>query len=341
MLHSSQPTPLLFSTRAYDSLCDDVLAHGGLEKGRVEVKDFPDGERYMRILTTVAGRDVALMGGTISDSDTMELYDLAVGLVKFGARSLSLVIPYYAYSTMERAVLPGEIVTAKTRARMFSCIPAPPFGQQAALIDLHSEGIPHYFEGDITPVHLYAKQVVKRAIQRVGGDNYVLASTDAGRAKWVQSLGDELGVDVSFIFKKRLDGERTKISAVSAHVEGKHVVIYDDMIRTGGSLLSAARAYRDAGAISVACVATHALLPGNALEKIRNSGVLTCVCVTDTHPRARELLTAQAAASDASVAGTGAAAPAVQRVPFDLPQGNAFFQVDSVASLIADYLQSV
>ncbi|MEZ0295290.1 MAG: ribose-phosphate diphosphokinase, partial [Candidatus Methylacidiphilales bacterium] len=280
MLHSSQPKPLLFSTRCYKPLRDDILALGGLEAGEVEVKDFPDGERYQRILTTVSGRDVALLAGTISDSDTLELYDLAVGLVKYGGRSLSLIIPYFAYSTMERAVHPGEVVTAKTRARMLSSIPAPPFGQQVALVDLHSEGVPHYFEGDITPVHLYAKNVVKTAIQRVGGTNYVLASTDAGRAKWVQSLGDELGVDVSFIFKRRLDGEHTRISAVSAHVEGKHVVIYDDMIRTGGSLLSAARAYLDAGATSIACVATHGLLPGASLDKIRASGLLQSITVT-------------------------------------------------------------
>jgi ribose-phosphate pyrophosphokinase len=91
--------------------------------GKVEVKDFPDGERYQRIVSDISDKDVILVAGTISDQDTLELYDLACALVKYGARSLDLVIPYFGYSTMERSVKRGEVVTAKTRARLLSSIP--------------------------------------------------------------------------------------------------------------------------------------------------------------------------------------------------------------------------
>src|SRR4029077_9128284 len=89
------------------------------------------------------------------------------------------------------------------------------------------------------------------------------------------------------VFKRRLDGSRTEVTAVSAQVEGRDVVIYDDMVRTGGSLLGAARAYRDAGATAVSAVVTHAVLPDGALDALRRSGLVDRLVCTDSHPRAR------------------------------------------------------
>jgi ribose-phosphate pyrophosphokinase len=257
--------------------------------GRVEVNEFPDGERYQRVDSPVAGKDVALVGGTVSDSDTLELYDLACGLVQCGARSLTLLIPFFGYSTMERAAHPGDVVTAKTRARLFSAIPVPGSGLRVFVVDLHSEGVAQYFEGAIRPVHIYAKPVITDAVKRIGGSDFVLACTDAGRAKWVESLANDLGVSASFVFKRRLDGERTEVTAVSAQVEKRHVVIYDDMIRTGSSLLNAARAYQAAGATRISAIATHGLFPGDALAKLEASGVFAAMRCTDTHPRAVQL----------------------------------------------------
>ena len=277
---------LVFGTRNYRYLAEAVCRAGGFEAGESEVAAFPDGERNQRLLGSVHGRDTALVGGTISDEDTLELYDLASGLVACGADRVSLVIPYFGYSTMERAVRPGEIVGAKTRAVLLSSIPRPPGGLRVFLLDLHSEGLPYYFEGGIAPVHIYAKRVVLEAIRRLGGDALVVGCVDAGRAKWVQSLADELGVPASFVFKRRLTGDRTEITAASAHVENRSVVVYDDMIRTGGSLLAAAGAYQQAGASRVAAVATHGVFPGDALARIEASGRLTALVTTDSHPRA-------------------------------------------------------
>jgi ribose-phosphate pyrophosphokinase len=283
------PAPLVFSTRSYDYLRDEICKLGRLDRGDVETRNFPDGEHYRRICVSVSGRDVVLVGGTISDADTLEFFDLACALVKYGADRLTVVIPYFGYSTMERAIRAGEVVTAKTRARLLSAIPPASRGNRVFLLDLHTEGITHYFEGDITPRHVSARTVVGQAARSLGGDDFVLACTDAGRAKWVESLANDLGKHAAFVFKRRLDDTRTEVTAVSAQVRDQDVVIYDDMIRTGGSLLHAAQAYADAGAKSLQAIATHGLLPGDALKRIRDSGLLTRVVCTNSHPRSIEL----------------------------------------------------
>lgn len=285
----SSEKALFFSTQAYAYLRDELARLRGGELGAVDTRTFPDGERYLRIATPVDGRDVVLVGGTIGDGDTLELYDLACAIAKYGARRFSLVIPYFGYSTMERAVKRGEVVTAKNRARLLSSIPASPAQSRILLFDLHAEGLPHYFEGVARPVHVYGKAFVTEVARRIGGSDFVLACTDAGRAKWVESLANDMQVPASFVFKRRIDERRTEVTAVSAQVDGKCVVIYDDMIRTGGSLLHAAQAYRAAGATRIAAIATHGLFPGDALAKLRASGIFESVHTTDSHPRARAL----------------------------------------------------
>jgi ribose-phosphate pyrophosphokinase len=219
----------------------------------------------------------------------MELYDLACGLSSYGARSLSLVVPFFGYSTMERAVHPGEVVTAKNRARLLSSIPAASNGNRIFLVDLHVDGITHYFEGSMQPVHVYAKKVIKQAARELGGDDFVLGCTDAGRAKWVESLAQDMGVEAAFVYKTREGDGDVKVSGVSAHVSGKAVVIYDDMIRSGASLLNAAQAYRSAGATAVWALTTHAVFPGEAVTRIKASGLIDKLVVTNTHPRALEV----------------------------------------------------
>ena len=303
------PEPVVFSTREYEYLGTAIAKHGGWEQGNVIRQTFPDGEHYLRLETDPSDRDVILVGGTVDDASTLELYDLACGLVTDGAYRLRLVIPFFGYSTMERSVRPGEVVTAKTRARLFSSIPMASRGTQVFLLDLHVASIAHYFEGGIRPIHVYGKSLVIAAAHRVAGADFVLASTDAGRAKWVESLAKDLKVDAAFVYKRRTSGSETEITGVSANVANKRVVIYDDMIRTGGSLIAAAQVYRDNGALSIDAIATHGVLPGDSLEKIRKTGLFGQVATTDSHPRAVAL------ASD-------------------------FLQVDSTAKLLTEHLIS-
>lgn len=282
----------VLGTRSYATMAQQLALLGRWPLGKVEVKDFPDGERYQRIISDLSDKDVILVAGTISDQDTLELYDLACALVKYGARSLDVVIPYFGYSTMERSIQRGEVVTAKTRARLLSSIPAAARGNRVFILDLHSDGIPHYLEGNITAFHIYGKAFVTKAARQLGRKDFVLASTDAGRAKWVQSLAEDMGVDAAFVFKRRVDGRRTTVTGVSAEVRNRHVIIYDDMIRTGGSLLSAAKIYQAAGAKIIDVISTHGLFPGDALEKLKAAGVIRSIHVTDSHPRALELKSA-------------------------------------------------
>jgi len=279
---------LLFSTQKYQYLKQILLKYGDFENGEIEVKKFPDGERYQRILNNLAERNVILIGGTISDEDTLEFYDVACAIEKNGAQSLTMIIPYYGYSTMERAAKTGEVVTAKTRARLLSSIPRTGRANRIILIDLHTEGLSHYFEGNIRPVHLYAKGLVIEAAKELGGEDFIMACTDAGRAKWVESLANDIGVDAAFVFKRRLSGDSTEITGINADVVGKTVIIYDDMIRTGGSLINAARAYKEAGAEKIFAITTHGLFTNNALDRLQKSGLFEKVVSTDTHPNAWE-----------------------------------------------------
>jgi ribose-phosphate pyrophosphokinase len=280
---------LLFSTENYAYLKNKMLSVSDFEDGKLEIKKFPDGERYLRILSDVNERHVIILGGTVSDGDTLEIYDLASSAVKYGAVSLTLVMPYFGYSTMERAVKYGEVVTAKTRATLFSSIPRTSLGNKIILVDLHTEGIPHYFESGIRPVHLYSKPIITEACQEIYGKDFVLASTDAGRAKWVESLANDMQVNGAFVFKKRISGDETKVTGISADVKNRNVIIYDDMIRTGGSLVQAAQSYKDAGAKDISVITTHGIFVGDGIKKIKDSGIISRIVCTDTHPNAEKL----------------------------------------------------
>ena len=277
---------LVFHTTSYATFSASLAEKAGFEQGWIEFKLFPDGESYHRITTSPAGKDVVLVGGTTNEYDTIELYDLACALVMQNARSLHVVIPYYGYSTMERAVRIGEVVKAKTRALLLSSVPQAPNNNRFLMLDLHSEGIPHYFENGAMTEHLYAKEIILTAARELGGRNFVLASTDAGRAKWVESLANDLNVPTAFIYKRRLSGTDTEVTGVNADVKNKTVILYDDMIRTGGTLMKAAQAYREAGAVQVYAIATHLLMMPDIRDKIQAHGVIAKIIGTDTHPNA-------------------------------------------------------
>lgn len=282
-------TPLLFATSGDAPLGAGIAAHLGAEMGVVEQRDFPDGERYLRLRSAASGRHVVVVGGTSCDTATLELIDLASGAVQEGAQQLTLVVPYFGYSTMDRASARGEVVKAKTRARLLSALPHGRAGNRVLLLDVHSEGIPYYFEGSVEATPVSADPVLAAAARREAGTTFVMASADAGRAKRVQTLANLLGVPAGFVLKRRIDPRHTELQAMAADVQGRHVVIYDDMIRTGSSLVSAARAYRREGASEITAIATHGVFPEDALPRLRDSGLFRRIVCTDSHPRAREL----------------------------------------------------
>lgn len=303
---------IIYASQSYGYLAEELAEACKARQGALDRKTFPDGELYHRILDSVRGENAVVVAGTLSDSETLELYDLGCGLVQEGVTTLTLVIPYMGYSTMDRAIYPGEVVKAKTRARLLSSLPQAVGGNRIVLFDLHAEGLQHYFEGEAHPFHVYGKPLVLKTARELGGQDFVMACTDAGRAKWVESLAVDLGVTASFVFKRRESDGSTHVTAVSAQVEGKKVLIYDDMIRTGGSLLNAARAYRDAGAASLTAITTHGVFPGSSLDRIQESGLFTEVICTNTHPRALALA----------------------------PKHSGFLRVETVAPILAEFLAS-
>jgi ribose-phosphate pyrophosphokinase len=124
----------------------------------------------------------------------------------------------------------------------------------------------------------------------MGDRPFVLGATDAGRAKWVQSLATTLGVEPAFVYKHRdVASGSVGVTGINADVRGREVVVYDDMIRTGSSLLQAGRAYLAAGATAVHAVASHLVLPPGSVEKLRGAGVFQSILGTDSHPGSQQL----------------------------------------------------
>jgi ribose-phosphate pyrophosphokinase len=308
--------PLLFSSTKYNYLARQMYASGKFDLGYLGRSNFPDCERYRRYLIDASGgvkyapvedRRAVIVGGTCSDATTMELFSLMFGAWQYGAQSIDCIIPYFGYSTMERAVKPGEIVEAKVRAVLLSSLPRPPAGTRIFLMDLHAEGIEHYFEGGMRTKHVYAaKHVVSKIVKELtdkhefvigspeleaelAASSYIVGSTDAGRAKWIESIAKDLALPPAFAYKARLSGSKTTTLGIIGPVAGKIVIMYDDMIRTGGSAINAAKAYKAAGALAVVLIATHCVMPGNSLQKLQSSGCFEQIIVTDTHPRARML----------------------------------------------------
>ncbi len=273
---------VIFFTRSYEYMSSYYA--DAYELGQVDYKIFEDGEFYQRIKTDVRGREVVIVAGTISDTDTLELYDLAAGCAQYGALSIELVIPFYGYSTMERAAHYGEIVKAKSRATLLSEIPRTSLGTKIFLFDLHSEGLSYYFNSNVNTYHLRAENIWKHWIEALDEANLVIGSTDAGRAKWVEKLAQETHAEAAFIYKKR-NAEGTKISAINADVQGKSVVVYDDMIRSGSSMIQAIQSYQNQGATKVYCIATHGLMLDNCTQKILDLGVER-LAITNSHPSA-------------------------------------------------------
>lgn len=276
---ASTPTSAQFARR--------LAHHLDLQVQEIEFQQFPDGEEYLRYASDdrfhLLNRHVILVGATECSRSLEQIYRLGCAAAKHGARSLILVIPYLGYSTMERAARPGEVVAMKTVARQLSDIPRAALGNRVLLVDLHSPGIAHYFEGDIVALELTAEERFATAIRDLNLPDLCVASADMGRAKRVESLANRLGAPVALIHKKRTSGSHTRVLGVVGDVEGRHVVIYDDMIRTGGSLAEAADTYMAAGAASVHAAATHLVLPPGAIERLEESP-LARVIGTDSHP---------------------------------------------------------
>lgn len=309
----SRGKPVVFSTRSYGYMQDQFHALADFERGTV----MRDSNGLVKSLDRpVAGRDVVIIGGTIDHAETFDLFLLANAAFEAGALSLTLVVPYFGYSTMERGKPDlHEAVKASYRARLISAIPRCPMGNRVVLCDLHSEGIPHYFDTTVHTTHLYCiKNVILEMVE--GVLNGRICTTDTGRGKWAESIVKEINgllrehgvVDVHQLFqaaiaiKDRKSGSETELLGVLGDVGGLDIDMFDDMIRRGTTAIDAGKGYRKgtankpgSGCKRIRFIASHAVLPGNSLERLQQAvdhngeRLFSEIIVLDSHPNAVKL----------------------------------------------------
>ncbi len=276
----------VLSSKKYEYIKKDLLKLSkSFQNIGITSETFPDGEHHwvLEKCSKIKGNPAVYIGGTVDDESIFELYNIASTLISKQCSSLHLVVPYFGYSTMERETIEGEVVTAKNIARMISSLPLSPEGNFIYLLDLHSFGTQYYFEKSIQPIHLSSWNILKKMIKDCG-KNVVLASADMGRAKFVEKLGDALKLQTAFIMKRRLDGKNTNVEALNADVKGKDVVIFDDMIRSGSSVIKAAQAYKQAGALNIYVVVVHGVFTPSSVQEMKKSGIIQKILVTNSHP---------------------------------------------------------
>lgn len=279
----------ILASQSYNYLKKNLLKTKKFHNLDIESKTFPDGEHYLRIQNPkqISGKPAVYICGTTDDAAILEAYNIACTLVQEGCQSLHLVIPYFGYSTMERAVISGEIVSAKNIARLFSSIPLSAVGNYIYLVDSHSIGTQYYFEQNIHSVHLTTDSIIDKMINdiRRSRKNVVLASADMGRAKWIEKISSRLNMSSGFIMKKRVSGVETEVIALNADVKNKDVILFDDMIRSGSSIIHAAEAYKSIGAKDIYVVCVHGVFTDGAIDRLQKSGIIKAIYCTNTHAK--------------------------------------------------------
>jgi ribose-phosphate pyrophosphokinase len=243
-------------------------------------KRFSDGERYHAFPASIAGKDLVILGVTHDDSSHQELLDLISGGIYWNAASISVVIPFLGYSTMERAKPSSfEIPKGITRTRqIFKARP-----NYVAFVDLHSEAVLHAHGGEVRTEHVWTDDLVVEKIKKSGLTDYVLVSPDYGFSKRIARLASILNCPHTAADKDRYDTDKTIVGQVSSVVKGKTAIICDDMIRTGGSILQTAKRCLEAGARDVVAHATHLVMAGDSLEKFRK-GPISRIIGSDSYP---------------------------------------------------------
>lgn len=253
----------------------------------IERSTFANGEKYLRIAirkrTDLLGKTIIMVGSPHFDEEYLEIWRLGCALPHYGAKRVIYIMPYLGYSTMERSVKPGEVVTAKTNIRLLSHIPHGDDRNAFFLMDLHKSGLLHYFEGDCLRFELYAEDALTKAIQKLELENYIFGSADLGCPKWIRTYARKFDTRMVLIDKGR-EGEKTEVLDIIGDVKGKIVIIYDDMTRSADSIINAAKTYLDHGAVAVYVVLSHlALNTLEVAERILSSGLIEKVISTNTH----------------------------------------------------------
>lgn len=230
---------------------------------------FPDGECYTRIDSDELNDDVIIVQNTYPDSNMIEMFLIQDAVKRMGAKSITLVIPYFGYARQDRLFNPGEPESAKVMARHLDM-----YCDRVVTIDIHKESVLDYFtcpHKDLKAAAVIADYFKDRNIDLV-------LSPDIGAAGRAKDVGDRMGVPYDHLEKTRLSGSDVKISPAKMDCKDKRILIVDDMISTGGTIVAAKQALKEAGAKSVAVACTHGVFVNNALERLTGSSLDAVLC---------------------------------------------------------------
>jgi ribose-phosphate pyrophosphokinase len=274
----------LYSGRTHPALAAEVAQHLGIELGDPHLVEFANGEVRPRFAESIRGSDVFIMqshygcdGRSINDS-IMEQLIMIDAAYRASAKRITAVCPFYGYARQDRKAEGREPITARLVADLFKAAGA----KRMVSIDLHSGQIQGFFEGPVD--HLTAMPVIESYI-RANATDPVIVSPDAGRIKVAERLSQHVNAGLAFVYKRRPKGMANVAEAldVIGEVEGKQCILTDDMIDTAGTIVSAAELLLDRGATEVWAMATHGVLSGPAIERLKNSRI-DRVVLTNTLP---------------------------------------------------------
>ncbi|MEW6001649.1 MAG: ribose-phosphate pyrophosphokinase [Nitrospirota bacterium] len=270
----------LFTGNAHRALSQEVANYLGMAVGNATVSTFSDGEIMIQINENVRGTDVFVIQPTCMpiNNNIMELLLIVDALKRASARRITAVIPYYGYARQDRKVQPRVPISAKLVADLITAAGT----NRLLTTDLHAGQIQGFF--NIPVDNLYSSPVLLDYVRKTYDlENLVIVSPDAGGVERARAFAKRLQCSIAIVDKRREAVNVSKIMNVIGEVENKDTLILDDMIDTGGTTVHAAEALKGKGAKQVVAACTHAVLSGNAVERVNDSPIRELI-VTDTIP---------------------------------------------------------
>lgn len=269
----------VFSGTANQELSRQIAKYLGIPLSEASIKRFSDGEISIQIGESVRGKDVFIIQPTCAPTDTnlMELLILTDALKRSSASTVTAVIPYFGYARQDRKAAPRVPITAKLVANMIETAGI----DRVVTMDLHAGQIQGFF--DIPVDNLYGTITFINYLKNKHLSNPIVASPDIGGVARARSLAKQLNLDLAIIDKRREKANESEVMNVIGDVNGKDVILIDDMVDTAGTLIKAAAAFKERGATSVTAFCTHPVLSGPAYERIA-TGAIDELVVTDTIP---------------------------------------------------------
>jgi len=275
---SEENSFLIFSGTKSMYLAEKICASLGCPLGKLVVTHFSDGEFAVSYEETVRGRDVFLVQSTFPNSDNlMELLLMIDAAKRASARTINAVIPYFGWARQDRKDKPRVSIGAKLIADLLRVAGI----NRLITMDLHADQIQGFF--DIPVDHLYASAVILPYLESLKLDNLVIASPDVGGSKRANTYAKYLGCPLVLCNKTRARANEVESMQIIGEVEGKNVVLIDDMVDTAGTIAKAAAVMIAAGAKSVRACASHCVMSGPASERVQNS-TLEEIVFTDSIP---------------------------------------------------------